>query len=74
MKICIYGAGAIGGYLGAKLTEITNYPSTSGEVAKLYNDDEKRKLVKKKLALNDLSNAISENRKNVIPVLKSQME
>ena len=22
MKICIYGAGAIGGYLGAKLTEI----------------------------------------------------
>ena len=29
---------------GAKLTEITNYPSTSGEVAKLYNDDEKRKL------------------------------
>ena len=29
---------------GAKLTEITNYPSTSGEVAKLYNDDQKRKL------------------------------
>ena len=29
---------------GAKLTEVTNYPSTSGKVAELYNEKEKRKL------------------------------
>ena len=36
--------------------------------------DEKKKLVEIKLTLNELSNAISQNRKKVIPVLKSQME
>ena len=37
-------------------------------------NDEKKKLVEIKLILNELSNAISQNRKKVIPVLKSQME
>ena len=36
--------------------------------------DEKKKLVEIKLTLNELSNAISQNRKKVIPLLKSQME
>ena len=36
--------------------------------------DEKKKLDEIKLTLNELSNAISQNRKKVIPVLKSQME
>ena len=37
-------------------------------------NDEKKKLVEIKLILNELSNAISQNRKKVIPVLKSQMQ
>ncbi len=37
-------------------------------------DDEKKKLVEIELTLNELSKKIRQNRKNVIPLLKSQME